>query len=123
MSNADQQKHLAMPRKQPKADKGRRHAAWWALLDVRSATLPERVPPLGLMVDHRIPSLRSGHRGDQVAFTKELLTAPAQLNSWAKGKGKSKGQGQGMKGRQRKRSKSCCQDLVKIHLGIHRLPS
>ena len=75
---------------------GPRQAAWWALLDVRRATLPDRVLPLGQRWT-AVPL----HCGMDVVATREFSrTDPSAVPKPSKGKGqgKSEGKGKGEKG-------------------------
>ena len=91
MSKTDPQRHLATRQLQRESGARGEASGLVAMLDVRRATLPERLHQLGQKVDRRIPSLRRGHRGDQEVFQDRL-----QLKQ--KAREKSKGKGKGGKG-------------------------
>ena len=59
MSKTDPLRHLAR-----QGQGSRQAAAWWPMLEVRKATVPESAPTWE-KVDRRFPSLRRGRRGDQ----------------------------------------------------------
>ena len=104
MSKTDPQRHLATRNCKGGQGQGSRQAAWWPMLDVRRATLPERVLQLG----HRWTAV-SHHYGVDIVATRnfsrtdprtmELLASIAmQRKRQEKVQGKGKG-GKGDKGK------------------------